>query len=152
MIRIREDDLSGHATLDLLELHLRAMHESSPPGHVFALDTSGLRQEGVTVWTAWIDGEIAGMVAMRELADGSGEVKSMRTHPRHLRRGVAAALLDHVVVEARGRGTKRLFLETGSGPAFDPAIALYVRRGFVASEAFGDYRKSTFNQFFALEL
>ena len=152
MIEIREDDLSGRATLELVELHLRAMHASSPPGHVFALDTSGLRRDDVTVWTAWIDGEIAGMVALRRLSEGASEVKSMRTHPRHLRRGVAARLLDHLIAEARARGTRRLLLETGSGPAFDAAIALYVRRGFVPTEAFGEYEKSAFNQFFALEL
>lgn len=152
MIEIREDDLSGRATLELVELHLRAMHESSPPGHVFALDTSGLRRDDVTVWTAWIDGEIAGMAALRRLADGASEVKSMRTHPRHLRRGVAACLLDRLIAEARARGSKRLLLETGSGPAFEAAIALYVRRGFVPTEAFGEYEKSAFNQFFALDL
>jgi putative acetyltransferase len=152
MIEIREDDLSGRATLELVELHLRAMHESSPPGHVFALDTSGLRRDDVTVWTAWIDGEIAGMVALRRLNEDASEVKSMRTHPRHLRRGVAARLLDHLIAEARARGTRRLLLETGSGQAFDAAIALYVRRGFVPTEAFGEYEKSAFNQFFALDL
>jgi len=53
MFDIREDDLSGTATRQLLALHLAGMHASSPPGHVFALDLSGLQAPDITVWTAW---------------------------------------------------------------------------------------------------
>ena len=76
----------------------------------------------------------------------------MRTHPDHLRTGVAARLLDHILAEARVRGLRRLSLETGSGPAFDPALALYRARGFTDGEAFSDYRRTGFNQFLHLDL
>mgnify|MGYP004556709993 CR=1 FL=1 len=152
MLTIREDDLSGEPTRSLLALHLAGMHASSPPGSVFALDLSGLRVPEVTVWTAWRNGEVVGVGALKQLGDGTGEVKSMRTHPDHLRRGVAAALLDHLVAEARRRGLRRLSLETGSGPAFEPALALYRARGFSEGEAFSDYARSEFNQFLHLRL
>ena len=42
---------------------------------------------------------------------------------RHLRKGVAAALLRHIIDEARRRGCRRLCLETGSAAAFAPPIA-----------------------------
>jgi putative acetyltransferase len=151
-IEIRSDDLSGEATRALLRLHLQGMHASSPPGNVFALDLSGLTAAGVTVWTAWLDGRIAGIAALRELGDGSGELKSMRTDPDLLRRGVGSALLEHVIRVARERGLKRLSLETGSGATFEPALALYRRRGFIDGEPFGDYRRSDFNQFLHLAL
>jgi putative acetyltransferase len=149
---IREDDLSGEATRALLALHLRGMHESSPPGHVFALDLSGLQAPGVTLWSAWDGGSIAGIGALKELGDGTGEVKSMRTDPRRLRRGIAAALLEHIIGEARRRGLSRLSLETGRGPAFEPALALYRNRGFASGGAFADYEASDFNQFLHLRL
>jgi putative acetyltransferase len=76
----------------------------------------------------------------------------MRTHPDHLRRGAAAILLEHLVNEAKARGLQRLILETGSGPAFEPALALYRKRGFVDSEAFSTYERSAFNQFLHLPL
>ena len=152
MFAIRKDNLSGEATRALLALHLAGMHESSPPGHVFALDLSGLQVPEVTVWTVWRDGEIAGVGALRELGDGNGEVKSMRTHPDHLRSGVAARLLDHMIAEATARGLHRLSLETGRGPAFEPALALYRKRGFVDGEAFSQYQPSAFNQFLHLLL
>jgi putative acetyltransferase len=76
----------------------------------------------------------------------------MRTDPRHLRRGVAAALLEHIIAEARRRGYRRLCLETGRGPAFEPALALYRARGFTPGAAFADYEPSDFNQFMELAL
>jgi putative acetyltransferase len=152
MFEIQVDDLSGEQTRSLLALHLAGMHVSSPPGSVFALDLSGLQVPEVTVWTAWQAGRVAGVAALKQLSATTGEIKSMRTHPDFLRRGVAAALLDHIVAEADGLGLRRLSLETGSGPAFEPALALYRRRGFREGSAFADYEKSAFNQFFHLAL
>jgi putative acetyltransferase len=149
---IRVDDLSSPATLALLRLHLMGMHASSPPGHVFALDLSGLKAPNVTVWSAWQGEAICGIGALKQFDATSGEIKSMRTHPDYLRRGVAAALLEHIIGQARARGLRRLSLETGSGEAFEPALALYRRRGFINGEAFSDYEKSDFNQFLHLAL
>lgn len=152
LFEIREDDLCGAATRELLHLHLAGMHATSPPGSVFALDLDALRAAGVTVWTAWSRDAIAGIGALKDLGDRSGEIKSMRTHPDFLRQGVATALLEHVIGVARARGMTRLSLETGSGPAFEPALALYRRRGFADGPAFADYRRSAFNQFLHLDL
>ncbi len=152
MFDIREDDLTGTATRALLALHLSGMHENSPPGHVFALDLSGLQAPGITVWSVWRGADIAAVGALKELGEGCGELKSMRTHPAWLRRGAAALLLDHMIAEARRRGLQRLSLETGSGPAFDPALTLYRSRGFTDGEAFADYARSSFNQFLHLPL
>ena len=123
-----------------------------PPGSVFALDLSGLLQPAVTVWSAWRGDALAGIGALKALGDGAAEIKSMRTHPDHLRQGVAAALLDHMVAEARARRLNRLSLETGSGPDFAAALALYRRRGFLPGEPFSDYAPSAFNQFLHLSL
>lgn len=152
MFEIHEDDLSGEATRELLRIHLQGMHASSPPGSVFALDLSGLKTPQMTVWTIRESEHVVGIGALKSLGDGSGEIKSMRTHPDHLRKGVAALLLDHLIAEATARGWSRLSLETGRGPAFEPALALYRNRGFVAGEAFADYQPNPFSQFFHLSL
>lgn len=151
-LSIREDDLTGQPTRDLLALHLSGMHANSPAGHVFALDLSGLQVPEVTVWSAW-DGEaIAGIGALKDLGDGSAEIKSMRTHPDHLRRGVGAAILERIIETARARGLGRLSLETGSGPSFEAALAMYRKRGFQTGGAFAGYEASEFNQFMHLDL
>ena len=149
---IREDDLSGEATQALLAYHLHGMRDDSPPGHSFALDISGLRSADVTVWSAWEDFTLAGIGALKQLDDNSGEIKSMRTAPTHLRRGVGAALLEHIIAAARSRRLSRLSLETGTGPAFEAALSLYRRYGFVNGPAFADYAGSDFNQFLHLDL
>ena len=150
--RIVEDDLSGAATRALLALHLAGMHGSSPPGHVFALDPSGLRAPGVTVWTVREGEAVLAVGALRRFGDGMAEIKSMRTHPDYLRRGAARALLLHMIAVARGEGVRRLSLETGSGAAFEAAWAMYGRAGFVEGGAFGGYEKSGFNRFAHLDL
>ncbi len=152
MLDIREDDLAGEATRALLAIHLQGMQSSSPPGHVFALDLSGLRSPNVTVWTSWEGETLLAIGALKQLDATTGEVKSMRTHPDQLRKGAAAAILEHVIAIARSRGLRRLSLETGRGPAFEPALALYRKRGFTNGEAFADYEPSEFNQFLHLDL
>jgi putative acetyltransferase len=149
---IRTEDLAGAQAQELVRLHLAGMQAHSPPGSVFALDFSGLLAPEVTVWSAWQGARIAGMGALKDLGAGGGEIKSMRTHPDFLRRGVAAALLEHIIGVARARGMACLSLETGSGPAFEPALALYRRRGFVDGPEFGGYTRSAFNQFLHLTL
>jgi len=152
MFEIGEDDLSGDDALALLKIHLAGMARNTPPEHVFALDLSGLKVPQVTVWTVRKNDRVVGMGALKELDGNSGELKSMRTHPDHLRQGVAAHLLDFIIKEARARGWRKLSLETGVGPAFEPALNLYRKRGFVEGAAFSDYEKSPFNQFFHLSL
>lgn len=149
---IRGDDLSSTATQALLRLHLAGMHASSPPGHVFALDLSGLKAPDVTVWSAWDGTSIMGIGALKQHDRDLGELKSMRTHPDYLRKGVGAVILEHIIGEARTRGLSLLSLETGRGDAFEPALALYRRRGFAEGGPFADYRPSDFSQFFHLRL
>lgn len=151
-MHIVEDDLTDPRVHELLRTHLERMHESSPPGSVFAFDLEGLRAPDVTVWTAWDADAVMGCGALKELDPHHGEVKSMRTADAYLRRGVAAALLDRVIIAAIERGYRRLSLETGSGGPFEPAHALYRRRGFVESGPFGTYVDTTFSCYFTLEL
>lgn len=151
-LQIRQDDLTDPRTLDLVRLHLRAMHESSPPGTVFALGAQALAAPDVIVWTAWFGTAIAGIAALKRLSERHGEIKSMRTHPSFLRRGVGSELLEHVIREARARGMSHLSLETGNGAVFAPALALYRRRGFVEGGPFADYRPNGHSVFLHLPL
>ena len=157
MFIIREDDLSNRQTRELLALHLSGMHENSPPDAVYALDLTGLRAPEVCVWSAWQtvgygQVEIASIGALKMLADGTAEIKSMRTHPDYLRKGAAAAILDRIIETARQRGVTRLSLETGRGAAFEPALAMYRKRGFADGEPFSDYEPNAFSQYLHMDL
>ena len=160
-IRI-DRELTHPQVIDLLREHLAGMHAESPPESVHALDLSGLRQPQITFLTAWrlpVDGsiheeaELVAMGALKELVPstatkgGHGELKSMRTRARHLRQGAAQAILTELLNLARQRGYARVSLETGSTPAFEPAITMYRRFGFVDCGPFADYRKDPFSRF-----
>ena len=138
-LEIVVDDLSGPGIAALLAEHLRDMRATSPPESVHALDLDGLRRPEVTVWSARSGGEVVGCAALAELGDGHGEVKSMRTAAAHRGRGVASALLRHLLAEADRRGLRRLSLETGTQDFFAPARALYVRYGFAPCPPFAGY-------------
>jgi putative acetyltransferase len=152
VMRIVTDDLTHPDVVALVELHLKSAFENSPPGSVFALDLSGLKDPAVTLWTAWEDDALLGMGGLKRLDAGHGELKSMRTAPAHLRRGVAAAMLDHLITAARARYYRRLSLETGNNAPFAPARALYERAGFVECGPFADYTDASFSQYYTLAL
>jgi putative acetyltransferase len=149
---ITSADFDDPQVLELLRVHLSGMQANSPPGHVFALDLSGLKHPSVNCYALWDDEQLQGFGAIKEITSGHGELKSMRTAHAHLRKGVGSAILTHLLSVARARGYKRVSLETGSGPSFEPALALYRRHGFASGGAFGDYEKSPFNQFMHLAL
>ncbi|WP_375291927.1 GNAT family N-acetyltransferase [Qipengyuania sp.] len=151
-MRVTEADLSDPRVTTLIALHQRNMLESSPPGTSFALDLAGLSGPQITIWAVWADDVVAGIGAIKQLSPTHGEIKSMRTDPAHLRQGVAALLLDRIMEHARSTGITRLSLETGTGPVFEPALALYRKRGFTNGPAFGDYKPTAFNQYLHLEL
>jgi len=92
-MEIRVDDLRGAAIIDLLQLHLRSVALHSPPESIHALDLAALRKPDITFWSVWQHDDLLGCGALKALDVHHGEIKSMRTVPRHLRKGVAAALL-----------------------------------------------------------
>lgn len=136
---IRLDDLQGPEIAQLLQEHLNSMQLLSPAESVHALDLTKLRQPDITFWCAWREAELLGCGALKELTPDHGEIKSMRTATAHLRRGVAARILAHIIAEARRRDYRRLSLETGTALPFAPAHKLYAGLGFQTCGTFGNY-------------
>lgn len=151
-MRIIEDELTGPEIRALLEQHFAGMLANSPAGSCHFLDFEGLKGPGVTFWSIWDGGSLAGMGALKQHDATLGEVKSMRTADSFQGRGVGRAMLDHIIAVARAEGLGRLSLETGSSPAFDAAHSLYRKAGFVYCPPFADYREDPFSRFMTLEL
>ena len=151
-LRVVEDDLTGAEIGALVALHLSGMHAHSPACKVHALPVEALRAADITFYSAWAGDVLAGMGAIRHLAADHGELKSMRVAPPFLRQGVGEAVLRHLLHVARARSYARVSLETGRGAAFEPAIALYRKFGFVPCAAFADYDSDDFSQCMTLAL
>ena len=151
-MKIRVDDLQGAEIVELLQEHLRSMERVSSPESRHALDLTGLRQPEITFWTIWEGTELAGCGALKALDDLHGEIKSMRTHYAHQRKGVASKLLRHMIAEAEKRGYRRLSLETGSMDYFEPARRLYARFGFERCGPFDKYIEDPNSVFMTKEI
>jgi putative acetyltransferase len=151
-MQIQLDDLSAPQVHALLAEHLSNMRELSPPQSVHALDVASLREPRITFWTVWSGTHLLGCGALKELDDRHGEIKSMRTSAAHRRKGVAKAMLEHIIAEAHRRSYDRLSLETGSMQAFEPAHQLYARFGFTYCLPFADYREDANSLFMTLSL
>lgn len=150
--RARIDDLKTAEVQELVAEHLQGMHCNTPPGHVHALALDNLRRPEVTFWSVWEGQALCGCGALKELDAASGEIKSMRTRAAFVRRGIGQFVLDEITRTAVSRGYRRLYLETGTGPAFEAAHALYRKNGFGWCGAFGDYVATDFNVFMSKEL
>lgn len=143
------DDLQVQA---LLARHVHSAREQTAPGSAHALDLSGLRLPDVSFWSAWEDGQLAGVAALKRLSGNNGEIKSMHTAQSYRRRGVASLLLRHIIDAAPAMRLARLNLETGSRPHFEPARELYRRHGFAECAPFGDYAADANSVFMRLDL
>jgi putative acetyltransferase len=151
-LRIQIDALTHPKVAVLLQQHLDDMYATSPAESVHALDLETLRKPDITFWTAWQQQELLGCGALKTLSTQHAEIKSMRTAREYLRKGVAAGILEHIILQAKARKLQHLSLETGSQPFFQPAIALYQTYGFTFCEPFADYKYDPNSKFMTLAL
>lgn len=149
---IRVDDPRATDVRLLLERHLAFTNAHSPPEDCHALDVDGLLDPAVTFFSFRRDGVLLGVGALKELDAHHGELKSMHTAEEARRHGVGRAMVEHLVGVARGRGLRRVSLETGSMDAFAPGRSLYASAGFTPWAAFGDYSPSQNSTFMTLSL
>jgi putative acetyltransferase len=151
-MRISVDDLQDPGIAGLLRTHLEDAALHSPLESMHALDLEGLRSPEITFWSMREGRTLLGCGAIKQLDPRHGEIKSMHTARAHRGRGVGAAILRHIIDEARSRGYARLSLETGSMEDFGPARALYARFGFVECGPFADYVLDPYSTFMTLDL
>jgi putative acetyltransferase len=151
-MELREGGLDHPAVAALIDYHIATARSHLPPGFAHAVGAEALARPEVTFVSAWDGDDLLGIAALRQMEPGHAELKSMRTHPERLRRGAGRALLAHLIDTARAHGCTRVSLETGRGPRFDPANALYEAFGFVDVPAFGSYPPSPHNRFMSLAL
>ncbi len=152
MMNIIIDDLSSDAVIKLLEEHLADMYATSPPESAHALDVDSLQSPEITLFSCWIDNELQGCLAMKQLTPDHIELKSMRTSNTARRSGIASHLLTHVLSLASEKGYRRVSLETGSQAFFKPARNLYKKFGFRYCGPFAGYKEDPHSRFMTREL
>lgn len=149
---IKRDSLDDGHVIQLLEEHLADMYATSPPESVHALDVAALKSPEITFYSAWLNGQVAGCVAIKKLDAEHAEIKSMRTNQNARRRGVARQLLEHLILQAKQLGYQCLSVETGSQDFFKPARTLYEAFGFEYCAPFADYKPDPHSKFMTREI
>jgi putative acetyltransferase len=76
----------------------------------------------------------------------------MYTVPAARRKGIATAMLRHIIAAACASGMSRISLETGSWDYFRAARTFYGKHGFVECAPFGDYVEDPNSVFMSLDL
>ena len=136
-VRIRPADLTQGDVRALLDFHLDEAARQAA-SHVYGIEKLG--SPDMRLFEARNgDGSLMGLAGLKILSRDHGEVKSVRTHPHHVRQGVAHALMASITEYARGLGITRLSLETHPTPAYAAARALYFSLGYRYCSAFGEY-------------
>lgn len=136
----------------LLERHLAFAAATTPPEDIHALAVDDLADPSVSFFALRGDGVVLAVGALKRLDGTHAEIKSMHTAEEARGQGVGAAMLGHLLGEARGRGFARVSLETGSGEAFAPARRLYAAAGFTPCGPFADYPDSPNSTYMTLAL
>lgn len=144
-LTIKADPLESPAIAALLQTHLDYAASFTPAESGHALDLEALKQPGISFWSAWLEGELAGCIALKEIDPAHGEIKSMHVLTRFRGQGIGKALVEHLMETARRRGYQRLSLETGANEGFAASRALYESCGFAPCPPFGEYLSDAFS-------
>jgi putative acetyltransferase len=151
-MKIVSGGLDDQHVIEMLRFHFDTNHAITPPGSVHVFDISRLKEPDVFFYSAWEDEKLLGVGAFKILSPTHAEVKSMHTNKGLRRSGTGAAIMLHLIDEARARGITRLSLETGSFDYFAPARALYAKYGFTECAPFGEYNLDPNSTFMTREI
>src|SRR4030088_2714656 len=115
----------------LIRAHISAhstAHDPASTADLVAALPAPYEPPGGGLWVAYQDGAPLGCVALHALGPAVGEIKRMYVAPAHRGRGVARALLERVINEARRRNYDTLRL--GTLATMHAAQTLYASAGF----------------------
>lgn len=99
-------------------------------------DLIGLKPPDGIVFLLVVDGDVAGMGALRKLRDVIGEIKRMYIRPTYRGRGYGKQLLNKLLESGRKFGCTSFWLETGKFMAV--AQHIYRSAGFQEMEEYAE--------------
>lgn len=147
VLRIDRESPLGTDLALLMQRHTQAMHADTPPESIHMMDAGQLAAPGISFFVMREDGVPIGMGAFKRIEAAHAEIKSMHILVEARGRGLARAMLDHLIAEALAEGLTRLSLETGSQDSFAPARALYQTAGFDTCPPFEGYHDDPMSVF-----
>jgi len=151
-MQIKLASLDNNQVIEFLSEHYAHMKEISIPGTCNSLPLEKIIESNLSVYCAWENNQIIGCGGLYEVSSNHGEIKSMRTKPSHLRKGIGSAILNFITEQAIERGYSQLSLETGNYDSFLDVIKFYERHGFIKSPPFSNYIDDGFSYYMRKDL
>lgn len=93
-------------------------------------------EPGGRLYLAYVDGALAGCIALRRIDDDACELKRLYVRPAFRSRHLGRALVELDIREARAAGYSHILMDTL--PFLRDAIALYHKLGFYEIEPYND--------------
>ena len=87
------------------------------------------------LFLAFVDGELAGCIAMRQLEEGICEMKRLFLRENARGQGLGNQLIEKLIEDAREIGYKKMRLDTYP-PKMGKAVSLYESHGFCPIETY----------------
>lgn len=132
----------GSTNFELQSILLRhrvfCLAQPTTASDLITLDTSAATHPN-WYWLAHVEGKLAGCISLRSLGAHHCEIKTLHVLEHARRQGIAIALLEKVLDQARLTGFLAISLETGATAGFAPARRLYQRLGFTECGPFPPY-------------
>lgn len=88
------------------------------------------------LYLAYLDGKLAGCIALRKLDNENCEMKRLFVRPELRGKKIANSLIEKIIEDAKGIGYKSMFLDTL--PFLKSAIHLYKKLGFEEIKPYND--------------
>ncbi|TRW96738.1 GNAT family N-acetyltransferase [Paracoccus sp. M683] len=139
-LTIRRDSPLADDLALLFDRHTAEMHADTPPESIHMMPRSDLDRPQIAFYVMRDDTGPVAMGAIKTIAPGHGEIKSMHVLAEARGRGLSRRLLAHMLAEAQAAGLTRLSLETGAQGSFASARRLYAGAGFAECPPFGSYQ------------
>ncbi|WP_338418334.1 GNAT family N-acetyltransferase [Paracoccus tegillarcae] len=136
----------------LFQRHAAEMQSQTPAESIHMMPRADLDRPEIAFYVLREEGRPVAMGAIKTIAKGHGEIKSMHVLRENRGRGLSRMLLDHLLGHAGTTGLSRLSLETGAQEAFGAARGLYSRAGFAECPPFGSYRPDPHSIFMTRDL
>lgn len=136
----------------IFDRHQAEMHADTPPESIHMLPREALAAPQVVFFVMRLSGQPVAMGALKTIAPGHAEIKSMHVLAEHRGRGLSRLMLRHLLDHARATGLHRLSLETGTQAGFAAARGLYASEGFGDCPPFGDYRTDPHSAYMTLTI
>ncbi|MFT0762119.1 GNAT family N-acetyltransferase [Actinomyces sp. F1_1611] len=151
-MRIMPEGIDLPDMRQLVHEHFEEMVAMSAPEITGALHVVRFADSSITLFGLRESGNLLACGALKDLGDGTVELKTMRVVEEARGRGIGAIMLEHLMEEATRRNYVRAYLETGSEDFFIPARRLYLSHGFVECGPFAEYKVDPHSVFMCREL